>query len=111
MTDQALPVASESTVHPPSRSARNGEQNPSPRNSSGRCLFAFVWAFAAIGIAIGAWSLATPLMAAPDEPIHVVEATAVVRGQIDVPKQPGRLGVTSLVQVPEWAAETGALPG
>ena len=49
---------------------------------------ACVWLFIAFPLAIGAWSIASPLMSGPDEPGHVNQAAAIVRGQIDEPEQP-----------------------
>ncbi|MDH6120702.1 hypothetical protein ABH930_004798 [Kitasatospora sp. GAS204A] len=34
----------------------------------------------------GAWSMATPMIASPDEPAHIVRAAAVVRGQFNGPE-------------------------
>jgi hypothetical protein len=59
---------------------------------------------------IGAWSLATPLFAAPDEPGHLIQAAAAVRGEFDVPAQPFAYGAISNVKVPEWVGEAGAIP-
>ncbi len=70
----------------------------------------FVWALVAFGLMIGAWSMATPLFAAPDEPGHLIQAAAAVRGEFDVPAQPGVYGAVSKVKVPEWAGEAGSLP-
>lgn len=75
-----------------------------------RPLLTFVWLFAAVGLCIGAWSLSTPLGAAPDEPEHLIQAAAVVRGQFDGPRVPvhygpllvGRIGT---VRVPAWVTE------
>ena len=41
----------------------------------------FLWAFAAMGVILVAWTLATPLAAAPDEPSQAATAAAAVRGQ------------------------------
>jgi hypothetical protein len=66
---------------------------------------AFVlWAFVAVGASLAAWSLATPVMAAPDEPAHVIQAAAVVRGQLDGPQKPTDVGSAGVVKVPEWTA-------
>jgi Predicted membrane protein (DUF2142) len=74
---------------------------PIPAASTHR-LLTFAWAFAAVGLAVASWSLATPLMAAPDEPSHIVQAAAVVRGQFDVPPHPSPVGPVESVRVPEW---------
>jgi hypothetical protein len=72
-------------------------------------LLLYGWALLAIGTAIGAWTLATPLMAAPDEPGHTVDAAAVVRGQFDVPEHQTSFGSLEDVQVPAWVASTPSL--
>jgi hypothetical protein len=114
MLDQALPVASEGptgTDHD-QRSAMPTTLPPASRQGrAGRSgWLTFVWALVAFGLMIGAWSLATPLFAAPDEPSHVIQAAAAVRGEFDVPAQPGTYGAMSKVKVPEWAGEAGTLP-
>ena len=76
----------------------------SPPHSWVRNLVLYCWALLAIGAAIGAWSVATPLMAAPDEPAHAVEAAAAVRGQLEL-RSPSHV-----VRVPAWVASTQALP-
>ena len=73
----------------------------------------FVWAFVAVGLSIGAWSLATPLGGGPDEPSQMVQAAAVVRGQIDGTEQPVTFGGVPIghvgsVDVPRWATKAGA---
>jgi hypothetical protein len=68
----------------------------------------FVWPLVAVGLSIGAWSVSTPLGAAPDEPTQMIQAVSVVRGQFDGRQVPlsfggvpiGRIGT---VEVPEWA--------
>lgn len=45
------------------------------------------------------WSLATPLMAYPDEPVHTIKAAAVARGQI-LPAPGTSYGHGVHVQVP-----------
>ena len=75
-----------------------------------RPLLTFVWIFVAVGLCIGAWSLVTPLGAAPDEPEHLVQAAAVVRGQFDGPQVPVHFGPLSLgkigtVRVPAWVTD------
>jgi hypothetical protein len=76
----------------------------SPPKAWIRNLGLYCWALLAIGTAIGAWSVATPLMAAPDEPAHAVEAAAAVRGQLEL-RSPSHV-----VHVPAWVASTEALP-
>ncbi len=74
-----------------------------------RSLLLYCWALLAMGTAIGAWSIATPLMAAPDEPAHAINAAAVVRGQLDAPEHPTVLGPVAVVRVPAWVASTNSL--
>jgi hypothetical protein len=50
-----------------------------------------------------AWTFATPLMAAPDEPAHVVKAAAVVRGELTGRETPDG-GAFKLVTVPAGIA-------
>jgi hypothetical protein len=75
-----------------------------PRASMGfsRGLVSYLVALLAIGMALTAWSLATPLGAAPDESHHIAQAAAIVRGQFDAPEVPGGVGQISIVNVPEW---------
>ena len=68
----------------------------------GRSVSIFLVVFAAAGLAISAWTIATPLMAAPDEPYHVVQAAALVRGQFDRPYHRIHPGLVSTVRVPYW---------
>jgi hypothetical protein len=63
----------------------------------------FALAFVLVFLSMAAWSLATPLFAAPDESAHVVRAAAVVRGQIVGTSVRGS-PVTS-VTVPELIAD------
>jgi hypothetical protein len=70
----------------------------------------FAWVFMAVGLCIGAWSLSTPLGAAPDEPEHLIQAAALVRGQFDGPRVPvhyGQLlmGNMGTVRVPAWVTD------
>jgi hypothetical protein len=53
------------------------------------------------------WSLATPLMAYPDEPVHTVKAAAVARGQI-LPAPGTSFGHGVHVQVPSYIANLQA---
>lgn len=73
----------------------------------------------AIGVLLfgvtAAWSAATPLMASPDEPSHVVKAAAVVRGQWSgvlgpEPTDTSRPGAGTTVQLPVDLAASAALP-
>lgn len=62
-----------------------------------------------------AWSAATPLMASPDEPSHVVKAAAVARGQWSgtlgpEPTNRTRPGAGTTVQLPTDLAASVSLP-
>jgi hypothetical protein len=83
------------------RPGADTDQGPTPPPQALRSLFAFLWAFAAIAISVAAWSIATPLIAAPDEATQVAQAAALVRGQFDMPVQPGPTGAMARVEVPE----------
>ena len=63
---------------------------------------AFPLLLIALFVVISAWSLATPLMGAPDEPSQTYQAVALVRGQIDEPHYATRIGPLSVVRVPQW---------
>ena len=70
----------------------------------------FVRAFLAMVLSIGAWSVSTPLGAAPDEPSQVMEATAFVRGQFTPPQfevviDGVRHGQIGAVLVPHWVSD------
>jgi hypothetical protein len=69
----------------------------------------FLVALVAVGLAIGAWSVATPLMGAPDEPYQVIQAAALVRGQIDRPNHRIGPGLVSTVTVPFWVQSASVL--
>jgi hypothetical protein len=64
-----------------------------------------------------AWSFATPIMGAPDEPAHVTRAVAVAAGQLRgvdervALAEPGWEGLITTVQVPRDYAMLGAIPG
>lgn len=71
------------------------------RRSSGTT--AFVVAFLISFCAMALWSVATPLFAAPDEPVHVIKAAAVVRGQLLGKALPApTLPAIEIVRVPEF---------
>ena len=70
----------------------------------------FLLLLVALVLVIGAWSLATPLMAAPDEPAQAAQAAALVRGQIDEPQVAGPIGPLSEVRVPAWVQSAAFLP-
>lgn len=63
----------------------------------------FAVAFVLVFLNMAAWSLATPLFAAPDESSHIVRAAAVVRGEIVGSSVPGS-PITS-VTVPQLVAD------
>ena len=81
----------------PMSSATAGRTQP-------RTVVVFLWAFLGVGTMICAWSLATPIGAAPDEPAHVAQAVAIVRGQFDGPVHRYVIGLLATVRVPGWAA-------
>lgn len=66
----------------------------------------FVLAF----VAMGAWSFATPLFGAPDEPVHVIKAAAVVRGELVGHLVGGSTDPTATVTVPAFYAGTRNIP-
>lgn len=78
-----------------------------PRHRTRTLLLTFVWVLGGVLLSIGAWSLSTPLGAAPDEPAQIIQSSADVRGQFDGPQVPftadgisiGRIGT---VEVPDW---------
>jgi Predicted membrane protein (DUF2142) len=55
------------------------------------------------------WSIATPLMAAPDEPAQMAQAAALVRGQFDRPFHPVGQNELATVTVPYWVWNAGVL--
>lgn len=61
------------------------------------------------------WSVSMPLMAAPDEPSHVIKAAAVVRGQLggelgEAPDDTSEPGAPTWVQVPSDLADLEDYP-
>jgi len=71
--------------------------------SARRC---WVVSFLLFAMLAGSWSLASPLFSAPDEPAHVINAAAVVRGQLLPPHDGG----VSQVRVPAVYASAYAVP-
>lgn len=63
--------------------------------------------FLLIFAAASLWSLATPLMAFPDEPAHTIKAAAVVRGQITI-EEGTSFGHGVHVRVPAYIANLHA---
>jgi hypothetical protein len=66
-----------------------------PRRSTWWLLFALLTAGCL------AWSVATPLMASPDEGAHAVRAAGVVRGQLTPRRAPGEVIESWIQRVPE----------
>ncbi len=82
--------------------------SPSPRRA-----LRWTTSLALLFLLIEAWSLATPLMASPDEPAHTIKAAAVARGEFyGTPARATKQGPSSeiTVRVPENIAGLGALP-
>jgi hypothetical protein len=79
------------------------------RKTPDRPVTVFLVAFAAFFLAIAAWSLATPLMAAPDEPVQVAKAAAVVRGQLTGHLVGGPSSPLGVVTIPAAYANLGVL--
>lgn len=69
----------------------------------GRRVFGIAWVI--LFLLSGAWAMATPISASPDEPAHLVKAASVVRGQFV--GEPSDIG--HVVQVPQYVASTQAL--
>jgi len=67
-----------------------------------RSLRVFFVAWALLAALSGAWAIATPIGAAPDEPAHLIKAASVVRGQFV--GEPGAKG--QVVRVPQYIAFT-----
>lgn len=64
----------------------------------------FVIAFAIFFLLEAAWTYATPLLAAPDEPVHLVKAAAVARGELLGNLADGSNSPWALAQVPAFYA-------
>ncbi|HUY30068.1 MAG TPA: DUF2142 domain-containing protein [Acidimicrobiales bacterium] len=82
-------------------------RHPRRRGRAGR---AFAVAFTLSFVAMAAWSMATPLFAAPDEPVHVIKAAAVVRGELVGDLVGGSTDPTATVHVPAFYAGTRNIP-
>jgi len=86
---------------------------PTARPRNGVCaglespFVSFVWAFLGVGIMLVAWSFATPIGAAPDEPAQIIQASAIVRGQFNEPYHAAGFGPEATVRVPQWAPDVG----
>ena len=75
---------------------------PFPRRPRG--LRTGLVAFVLLFVAMGAWSVATPLGGSPDEPAQLIRAASVVRGQLVGRPLPGATraqGSIAVVRVPE----------
>lgn len=55
------------------------------------------------------WSLATPLMASPDEPAQFYAAAAAARGQLDGRTVPGPTGLREQIRLPENLVAVGSM--
>ena len=62
-------------------------------------------------VVIGAWSLATPPFAAPDEQGHFVHAVAVVRGELSGEQVPYLGGTTTQIHLPKQFENIDVYPG
>jgi hypothetical protein len=66
--------------------------------------------FAGFFLLYAAWSIATPLMAAPDEPVQMIKAVAVVHGQLIGTQTEGAESAYTVVRVPSVYAHAGQIP-
>jgi len=96
---------------------RETNDPPLPLQVPRRRLHGSVWALGGILLfaLAAACSVATPLMASPDEPSHVVKAAAVVRGQWSgalgsEPTDGSRPGAGTIVYLPTDIAASVVLP-
>ena len=64
----------------------------------------FFLAWLVLSAIAGAWSIATPVGAAPDEPAHIIKAAAVARGELSGKSSPDG----QIVHVPAYIAYTPA---
>ena len=81
---------------------------PPPRR---RAWPVFLAALGAFFLLFAAWSVATPLFAAPDEPVQVMKAVAVARGQFLGSQPKGASSPYTVVRIPEIYASGGRVPG
>lgn len=77
-----------------------------PRRPGGVLLAAFAGFFLLFAV----WSVATPLFAAPDEPVQMIKAVAVAHGQLLGTQPYGSGSAYTVVSVPEVYAEAGTIP-
>jgi hypothetical protein len=66
-------------------------------------------AWSILFVLMALWSVATPLMASPDEPAHVIRAAAVVRGEF-VGNPSTRVPGSTDVTVPKYVADANNYP-
>ena len=102
-------------VDPPDTAQRRGaadrrDRRPAVSRVRHRAGRAFLAAFVLAFVAMGSWSMATPLFGAPDEPVHVIKAAAVVRGEIVGHLVGGSTDPTAAVTVPAFYAGTRNIP-
>jgi hypothetical protein len=90
--------------------ATKGQGRARPRSAPAPARRVFVLAFMLVFGAMAAWSLATPLFAAPDEPVQVVKAAAVVRGELTGTFTGQRQPAWGIVTVPANFADSLNLP-
>ncbi|MGH9292389.1 MAG: DUF2142 domain-containing protein [Acidimicrobiales bacterium] len=62
-------------------------------------------------VAFAVWSWATPLFGAPDEPVQVIKAAALVRGELRGTPVAGPGSAETVVTVPRLYARAGTVPG
>lgn len=97
----------ESTPHLRPKLPAAGRPSSGPSGQGRHPLGPFFRTFALLFLLASLWSLATPLMAYPDEPSHTIKAAAVARGQFTV--QEGQsFGHGVHVQVPSYIANLSA---
>jgi hypothetical protein len=94
----------ETSGSPASRLGRPGVATPER--------FAGIWirSFFALFVLCAAWSLATPLGAAPDEPAQIVKAAATVRGQLIGQPAAHENSTTRAFRVPSIFTSVYSLP-
>ncbi|HTW98533.1 MAG TPA: hypothetical protein VMD59_07140, partial [Acidimicrobiales bacterium] len=70
----------------------------------------FLLGFAVSFVCMAGWSFASPLFSGPDEPVHVIKAAAVVRGQLLGDLLDGPSSPFAEVHIPAFYATTRNLP-
>jgi len=68
------------------------------------------WALMGLICSLTAWTLASPLGSGPDEPSHMIQAAATVRGEVAGPSARVPFGALFKVTVPRWTAQAAVLP-